>query len=692
MGEQITVEKLSTISTYGESIKSFSSAVRTASEETYRKFGLKAGVDNAKGQAYQAFLEKVNALQNQVFVGYPDALDKVASGYSDYSSSLKGSGFNERVWSDTDGAQSVKAILTGEITTNLKEKQRKLQAALDDATDLLGIEAEDVSKSADAATNALEESGVLRVTTASSVDTAFTSFKTSLSSSSSEMATLLSQLNQLESQLLVTPNAIIRAIKEGRLTEERVSYLDLVKSKEDATALDTHLRGDYEAFFKVDPDKVNQNIYNAVTFDMVDLMTNGDDAAKAKLLNGLENGLTVLISIDPEKEAAHLAKLLNSSDGLINKYLLTTQLMIEYGVSEDNPTLQRYLTTGTNTYYLRNLWNYFVESGLRGNSLATATDPYRPPSTGSIDLLQKNLISGLHFDSKNGFEFDIRWIRYSSVPDNSAPSGLRAVDIYETFSDKKGSHAHVKVEGVLTEDMYKNLEAAHIEQLKESVKDKRDEFENGMIISSMSMISPEVSMLLEGLSQVSEYSGDDLIDRGVQVGTLGQILGELSGREKFGTITEKATSIMTSYKDYLSAIESLNEETAKAFNVEIGYGGVKTSGSYGENGMFERAGHNIDSNRSLISLKINPFNYQGYRRYLDLEQGILSSSKVGYTGKLSLQDALDEVRADNPSLNDQKVLDYLEKGKKSGYSIKDLDYPSYIDILDDLKEKGITLP
>ena len=69
-----------------------------------------------------------------------------------------------------------------------------------------------------------------------------------------------------------------------------------------------------------------------------------------------------------------------------------------------------------------------------------------------------------------------------------------------------------------------------------------------------------------GLNQDVGHSGDVLIDRETQVGTVGQVLDELSGYGKLGDISEKDSGLIKSYKENLSAVEVPSRNLCKLSN------------------------------------------------------------------------------------------------------------------------------
>ena len=72
---EVKINNISELESYGNNIKDFSDKYEVETNALYRNFTDKAGSDS-KGEAINAYFEKLNNIQSQVFSELPSAIKK----------------------------------------------------------------------------------------------------------------------------------------------------------------------------------------------------------------------------------------------------------------------------------------------------------------------------------------------------------------------------------------------------------------------------------------------------------------------------------------------------------------------------------------------------------------------------------------------------------------------------------------
>ena len=103
------------LESYGKSIKNFAETYRTETNGLYRNFTDKAGSDS-KGEAINAYFQKLNMLQKQVFDELPTAIKRYGYVVNTYTDAIKGAGFDDECFSSDSGVVNLSLLLKGDQT------------------------------------------------------------------------------------------------------------------------------------------------------------------------------------------------------------------------------------------------------------------------------------------------------------------------------------------------------------------------------------------------------------------------------------------------------------------------------------------------------------------------------------------------------------------------------------------------
>ncbi|CEL89362.1 hypothetical protein [Streptococcus sanguinis] len=95
----IKVHDLPAIARYSKSVQEFAKGVDSASKETERTFNVKTGKtegEGDEGEAINAFFERLNQLQTQVFKEFPTTITHFSTALSKFEGEVTGAGFEKK--------------------------------------------------------------------------------------------------------------------------------------------------------------------------------------------------------------------------------------------------------------------------------------------------------------------------------------------------------------------------------------------------------------------------------------------------------------------------------------------------------------------------------------------------------------------------------------------------------------------
>ena len=244
-----TVESISSLASYAKNIHMFSDSYLEAANTSYRTYSV--ALTGQHGDAVQAFVDKLNTLQSQVFDQYPTALATYAQTVATYEEALTGHGFNERMWSDKSGSEKLKELYTGDQATEISDKVTEMNNLLKSAAEAAGVEAPDLSSIKTTATEGFKKAGNDRGDLASDIDSKWKTFTETLTNNAETIKAFQPAINNATylSQLSLTD--IANKIVNGQLSAEHMYYLNGVQNVHDAEAINILLN---EANYRSDED------------------------------------------------------------------------------------------------------------------------------------------------------------------------------------------------------------------------------------------------------------------------------------------------------------------------------------------------------------------------------------------------------------------------------------------------------
>ena len=283
MSEIIDIKDLSKIATYAHSISDFSAKYSQAGSQTKRQFSNK--LNNSYTDAVNTFIDKLNVLQQQVIEQAPETLNKYSKSVSTFENAVSGEGFITEAQTDTDGKTSLTAKLKGEQLTRFTDVTKALQEALDQAAEALKKNANNVrAKDADIESS-LVQLATNRENTHNVIQTAHDDFNSSLGDIISELQTLKGQVNEAQLTLAIPPKSAMRIIAQNKL-----HYLDAVKTIEDAEALGIVFSDNPEQLMSKDSNKINDQIFSYITIELVDCIRKDNEYRENPELTKKYNG------------------------------------------------------------------------------------------------------------------------------------------------------------------------------------------------------------------------------------------------------------------------------------------------------------------------------------------------------------------------------------------------------------------
>lgn len=230
-----TVESISSLASYAKNIHMFSESYLEAANTSYRTYSV--ALSGQHGDAVQAFVDKLNTLQDQVFDQYPIALATYAQTVATYEEALTGHGFNERMWSDKPGSEELKKLYTVDQVTEISDKVTEMNNLLKSAAEAAEVEAPDLSSIETTATDGFKKAGDDREQLASDIDSKWKTFTETLTKNAETIKALQQAINNATylSQLSLTD--IANKIVNGQLPAEHMYYLNGVQNVHDAEAI-----------------------------------------------------------------------------------------------------------------------------------------------------------------------------------------------------------------------------------------------------------------------------------------------------------------------------------------------------------------------------------------------------------------------------------------------------------------------
>ena len=268
MSDIIKVKNLPKIAEQADAIGDFSEAVLSAGNETQRQFNIKTS--DAELETLNMFLEKLNSLQVYVLDDIPRILKDYSKALLSFYTSVTGKGFEVKAWTSASGVETVKSYLSNQQQDEVKKVKDTLQKALDQATELLGVESVELGTILKRVDQELLEEAQERQAIHDSVQGAHDTLSSSLDSIITELQDVIPKISGLTSITRFSAGTILPAMKSGRLSQDKFFYLENAKSDYDAKAIQMILSDKPSKVLSLDPDKLDDRTYYVMHYEISD--------------------------------------------------------------------------------------------------------------------------------------------------------------------------------------------------------------------------------------------------------------------------------------------------------------------------------------------------------------------------------------------------------------------------------------
>lgn len=266
---EVKINNISELDSYGNNIKNFSDKYEEETNALYRNFTDKAGSDS-KGEAINAYFEKLNNIQSQVFSGLPSAIKKYGEVVTTYVSEIRDTEFVDQCYSSDTGANDLSSLLKGAQTNDIFNLSKDLDGAFQQAADAMGNSPYNTEGVLNTATTDLENAATKRIEKDKAVQDAYNKFTKNLDDETATIKSFQDILNNAIYFSDIPSSAIFQAIANGYLTAEQMYYLDVPKTKEDAQALKAIISDKPGDVLKVDPNKISEEMYAVIANEQND--------------------------------------------------------------------------------------------------------------------------------------------------------------------------------------------------------------------------------------------------------------------------------------------------------------------------------------------------------------------------------------------------------------------------------------
>lgn len=266
---EVKINNISELESYGKNIKDFSDKYEVETNALYRNFTDKAGSDS-KGEAINAYFEKLNNIQSQVFSELPSAIKKYGEVVTTYVSEIRDTEFVDKCYSSDTGANDLSSLLKGTQTNDIFNLSKDLDGAFQQAADAMGNSPHNTEGSLNTATTDLENAATKRIEKDQAVQDAYNKFTKNLEDETATIKSFQDILNNAICFSDIPSSAIFQAIANGYLTAEQMYYLDIPKTKEDAQALKAIISDKPGDVLKVDPNKISEEMYTVIANEQND--------------------------------------------------------------------------------------------------------------------------------------------------------------------------------------------------------------------------------------------------------------------------------------------------------------------------------------------------------------------------------------------------------------------------------------
>lgn len=229
----IKVKNISGLENYATSIQGFAGKFELAANDTVREFN--TSLEGEKAEAINAFFQKLNEIQNEVFLEAPKAIRIFGQHISTFAESIKGLGFSNLAYTDDDAMSKLQDSLKTPQRNGITIVKDDLVAILDEAIEAMGegdsnlvnfdlladtyISTEIFARTGTHTGIKVADSTLLANVSCS--DEAFKSF-----TDSAQKARIISKN--------ISPVDILNLIASNNINSKNIDYLDLLSTDSDA--------------------------------------------------------------------------------------------------------------------------------------------------------------------------------------------------------------------------------------------------------------------------------------------------------------------------------------------------------------------------------------------------------------------------------------------------------------------------
>ncbi|WP_295504581.1 hypothetical protein [uncultured Streptococcus sp.] len=289
----IKVHDLPAIARYSKSVQEFAKGVDSASKETERTFNVKTGKtegEGDEGEAINAFFERLNQLQTQVFKEFPTTITHFSTALSKFEGEVTGAGFEKKAWTQQSGNDTVYNKLNGaesEQYQKVEEKAKALQTLLDDASGKLGIESEDLTPIKTSAMSKLTDAANNRRNTHNALQGAHDDLSKKATEVESELQDLQTKIVNARAISSIPAANIFEGIQNGSFRKSKLEYFDGIQTEADGRALGALLAKRPEEILNEKPENLSEGLYVISAREMMAWIKSGDKDTLNRLLKAM---------------------------------------------------------------------------------------------------------------------------------------------------------------------------------------------------------------------------------------------------------------------------------------------------------------------------------------------------------------------------------------------------------------------
>lgn len=313
----IKISSISGLDNYSSNIKLFVDEYKASISNAISKFD--SNVEGSKGQAIQAFLDKLNTLQEEVYFTFPSEVAAFYGTVYKYMSDVKDEGFSEVAWSSDEGEAAIESLLSGNQKTSISDVDSEVRAVLNKAAEAMESYPIDTGSIYTDAETGLTQAISNRQSTYDSLSTAHSWFISQLQELIPTFTNLKEVLIQAKFILTVPPEKVLDYIERGKLTADNMYYLDAIKTKDDYLMLDAILTdGDkFVEMGNVNPHNIsNEMMYLVYEILYKELPVTEEGGDNTQSLDNLQRFLNTVVSHDQTWVNSYMTKLVIAGDSM----------------------------------------------------------------------------------------------------------------------------------------------------------------------------------------------------------------------------------------------------------------------------------------------------------------------------------------------------------------------------------------